>query len=104
VTKLRAWYAKSRWALWLMLSACLALVLYALRVITGDKRKSATDDFLPVPKLLQDKLNAAEEDSLRARVEATTQATGKKEALEDIAKIKDGVERRKRLAEMLTKL
>jgi len=57
-----------------------------------------------VPKKLKEKVEKAEEAALVARVEARVEATEAKKLLDEAADIDDGKERRKRLADMLSRL
>lgn len=56
------------------------------------------------PAEVKQRAEQAYEEALIARVEATTVAEEKRTELEEIGKIDDGAERRKRLAEMLRRL
>ena len=58
----------------------------------------------PLDKGIQDAVRKAEEEALVARVEARVKAEQEVEELEEVSKIDDGVERRRRLAEMLNDL
>lgn len=102
---LKAWWAKSRWVVWVVIGVIAAIMLLVLRSLFSVKPKGGGGQFElpPVPKVLQDKVNKAEEDGLRARVEATVKADEQKKQLAEVLKIDDGAERRKRLAEMLSK-
>lgn len=97
---LKEWFAKSRWVLWAILGFLVVLVLAILRGFLDPKKKEAEPGLPPVPKALQDKVNKAEEDGLKARVEATVKAEEQKKQLDEVLKIDDGAERRKRLAEL----
>lgn len=60
-----------------------------------------------LPQLPEETVQRADqiyEEALTARIEASTVATEKKEELERIVKIDDGVERRRQLAAMLRRL
>jgi hypothetical protein len=109
MTALKVWWAKSKWAVWALLGLGAAIMLAVLYSLFNQKPKprpgQPTQPGLPpVPKALQDKVDAAEEHALVTQVEARTQAADKKAELTEIAKLDDGAERRKRLAAMLTKL
>lgn len=103
--KLKAWWAKSRWAVWALIGIIFAIMVLVLRSLFQVKGKGDSGKFElpPVPKVIQEKVNKAEEDGLRARVEATAKADEQKKQLAEVLKIDDGAERRKRLAEMLSK-
>jgi len=85
----------------------LAIVLFfVLRGLFN--REDATGhktDVLPeVEDALKERVRAAEEEALVARVEARVEAEGQRKELDAVAEIEDGAERRRRLAEMLRKL
>lgn len=102
--KLKAWWAKSRWAVWVVIGVIGAIMVLVLRsILSGKKGGGAKFELPPIPQVIQDRVNAAEEDGLRARVAASVKAEGQKEQLAEVLKIDDGAERRKRLAEMLSK-
>lgn len=104
--KLKAWWAKTRWAVWAVLGVIFGIMVLVFRSLLTSKTSGRTVDVparLPVPKVLQEKVDKAEEDNLRARVAAEAKATVQKEQLEEVLKIDDGAERRKRLAAMLSK-
>jgi hypothetical protein len=101
----KAWLAKSRWAVWAVVGLLVVIVLAVLRSLLDVKPKSGQAPGLPpIPKVLQDKVDKAQEDNLRIRVETKVVAEEHKKELEAVMKLDDGAERRKRLAEMLGKL
>lgn len=101
----KAWLAKSRWAVWAVIGLLVVIVLAVLRSLFDVKPKPGQAPGLPpVPKVLQDKVDKAQEDNLRVRVETKIIVQEQKKELEAVMKIDDGAERRKRLAEMLGKL
>lgn len=105
--KFWAWVASARWYLLAAISAVLALFVLFLRITkrTPPELPAGQGTALPeVPRPLQDKVRAAEEQALVARVQATAQAEAHREALVEIAKVDDGAERRRRLAAMLQNL
>ena len=55
----------------------------------------------PIRDAIRQRVEAAEEESLRVRVETQTETRVVKEELEKVSAIEDGAERRRRLAEML---
>lgn len=86
-----------------------ALLLGALTVGTAILHRLARAPSLPLgpppPTPIRDairrRVEAAEEESLRVRVETQTETRVAKEALDQVSAIEDGAERRRRLAEML---
>ena len=73
-------------------------------LVVGDSGAPKRVELPKVPKALRDKVEKAEEEALIARVEARVEATKEVEKLEEVSKIKDGAERRKRLAGLLKDL
>ena len=101
----KVWWAKSRWAVWAFIGFLVVVMLAVLKSLLDVKPKPGDPPGLPpVPKVLQDKVDLAQEDGLRVRVESKVVAEEHKKELEVVMKIDDGAERRKRLAEMLAKL
>jgi hypothetical protein len=104
VELLKNLWAKSRWVVWVIIGAVCVVALVVIRGFLSGKSKSDIPNGLPpIPKAIQDKVFQAEEDSLKARVTATVKAEEHKKQLAEVLKIDDGAERRKRLAEMLSK-
>ena len=106
LTALKAWWARSRWAVWAIIGVLAVVMLAVLKSLLNVKHNPADGHeplLSPVPKAIQDRVDQAQEDNLRARVEAKVKADDQKKALDDVLKIDDGAERRKRLAEMLAK-
>jgi len=104
MTALKVWWAKSRWAVWAIIGLIAVIMLAVLKsLFFGGKPKVGEADagLPPVPKALQAKVDKAEEDGLKARVEAVAVAGEQKKQLDEVMKIDDGAERRKRLAAML---
>jgi hypothetical protein len=98
--KLVAWWKTSKWAVLAVLSGIALIVGFVLRsLFTGSK--PSEPGIPPPPSALKQAVEQAHEDSLKARIVASTQAQEHHEKLAEIAKIDDGVERRKKLAEML---
>lgn len=106
MNQLKAWWAKSRWAVWVVLGVIVAILTLVIRSLLGGKNTggSGGGGLPPIPKALQEKVERAEEDNLRERVLAKSKADGDRKDIDDIMKIDDGAERRKRLAEKLGKL
>lgn len=101
----KAWWAKSRWAVWALVGVLVVVVLMVLRSLFDVKPKPGQPPGLPpVPKVLQDKVDKAQEENLVARVEAKVKADEHKKELETVMAVDDGAERRKQLAALLGKL
>lgn len=103
----KAWWAKSRWIVWVVIGVCFAIAVLVVKSLFNVKPKPGEvggGGLMPsVPKVLQDKVDKAQEDNLTARVTAKVKADEDKKKLDEVLKIDDGAERRKRLAEMLSK-
>jgi hypothetical protein len=80
----------------------LAVTFFLRGLFRKEKPDGTIEDMLPaVEEGLKEKVRAAEEAALVARVEARVEADTKREELAEISQIDDGAERRKRLAAML---
>ncbi len=101
--RLVSWVKSLRWVAWAVLAVVVVLVIWFVRGLFSGP-KTGTGRLPEVPKKLKEKVAKVEESSLIAKVEARVEADKAKEALDEIAKIDDGKERRKRLAEMLNGL
>jgi len=104
MTAFKAWWAKSRWALWVVIgfiTSIVLTVLWSLFFSGRPKIVTAGVETSPVVRAIQARVDRAEEDGLRARVEATAVAGERKKRLDEVMLLTDGVERRKRLAAML---
>lgn len=101
--KIKEWFAKSRWALWALLGVVVVVLLVVLRNFLDPKGAEKNPGLPPVPKALQDKIDLAIEDGLKARVTATVRAEEEKKHVDEVMAIPDGAERRKRLAELANK-
>lgn len=101
---LKAQYKRFKYVIWGIggvLTAILLVVLKGAIVGKPGKRKISMPE---VPQALKEKVEKAEEHALVARIEARVEAEKDIEKLEEVAKIDDGAERRKRLAGMLEDL
>lgn len=102
--QVRAWLAEFRWILW-VLAAVVAAFLFAMVSPFLFQQGSDGATVLPaLPQTVQRKLDAAHEAALIAKTNAITKADTDKGDLKMIAKIDDGAERRRRLAEKLRTL
>ncbi len=93
-----------KWLLWTVLAFGVAVVTWLLRSLFSGHTPEGPTKLPTIPAKLQAKVDKAEEEALKARVEATVTAVEDKKELEEIAKIPDGKERRKRLADKLRQL
>jgi hypothetical protein len=87
-----------------VLGVVVAILTLVLRSILSGKVRLESGGLPPIPKALQEKVARAEEDNLRERILAKSKADGDRKDIDDIMKIDDGAERRKRFAEKLGKL
>lgn len=87
---------------WILLAVGVvaAVLIVAWRLGSGRKGKSDLDLFEP-PEVLRKAQEKAEEKALVARAETKVRTGIQKKELEDITKLADGKDRRKRLAEFL---
>lgn len=84
-----------------VLSVCIVFVLFLVYRLFSSPKDPVPTFPIEVQKTLQEKVNRAEEDALIAKTKATLQAEEAEKALNEIMVIDDGVERRKRLADLL---
>jgi hypothetical protein len=101
MTKLKAVWKQASWVLWALVALTFAVVVWTLRGLFHGPANVGPTRLPLVPEKLQAKVDKAEEEALKAKVEATVKAEEAKHALEEIGKIPDGAERRRRLAERL---
>lgn len=101
MTRIRALWKRTAWVLWVILAFTFAVLVWVVRGLFNGPKHAGPSRLPPVPEKLQAKVDQAEEEALKARVEATAKAEEDKRDLEEIGKISDGAERRKRLAEKL---
>jgi len=96
-------YKSAKWVFWLILISALSVLFSLIRSFFSRShvpRKNLPD----VSERLKAKVEKVEEDALIARVRARVEAEKAEKRLEEIAKVDDGIERRKRLAEYLSSL
>lgn len=102
---MKAFYKRFKYAIWALgagLAVLLGLILKG--AIVRPKGAGGRVKLPDVPPALRDKVEAAHEEALVARVEARVKAEAEKEKLVEVATIDDGAERRKQLAKMLEDL
>lgn len=97
-------FKRMKWLLLAILALGVVVVTWVLRSLFGGPKAEGPSRLPPVPPKLQEKVDKAEEEALKARVEAKVTAETDKKELEEIGKIADGKERRKRLADKLKQL
>jgi hypothetical protein len=102
--KLVAWWKTSRWAVLAFLAALGVILGFVLRSFLGKSATTGGPGIPPPPSDLQKAVDAAHEEALKSRIEAAAAADEHKAKLDEIAKIDEGEERRKRLAEYLKTL
>ena len=107
---IRAWFARFRWGVWILLAGVIAVgTLIVRRMLAGPSAQDAQRRQLPtVPLEVQRRVQVAEEHAIVTRIQAHTQAEAKKDELQQVLAIPDGpdggAERRKRLAALLRTL
>jgi hypothetical protein len=101
--RLVSWVKSLRWVAWAVLAFAVVLVIWLVKGLF-DGPKTGPGRLPEPPKKLKEKVEKAEEAALVSKVEARVEAEKAKEALDEIAEIDDGKERRKRLADMLNNL
>ncbi len=105
MTKIVSFLKSTRWILYAALAIGTGVLLFTLRhLFFGDPPKATNYRLPDVPEPLRKKVEAAQEEAVKAKVEAKITAVEDKVAVEEILKIEDGTERRKRLAEKLRTL
>jgi len=95
-----------KWVLLTVGAAFVASLAFLLRgMLVKEFPEGPKQDVLPaVATKLMERVQRVEEEAIAARIRAQVQAEDKQVELIEIAAIPDGVERRKRLAEMLRRL
>lgn len=100
-----AFFARFRWALWVVLAVGAAVLLWALSRLFDPRNPEEPVFRLPeVPQALKERVQKAEEDALVARVRASATAESQRAEVQTIMQIEDGAERRRRLAAHLATL
>jgi hypothetical protein len=94
----------AKWVLYSVLAIGVGVLLFSLRRLFSSPSPAGPDRLPDVPEVLKKKVEAAQEEALKAKVEAKLTADSDKKQVEDILKIDDGAERRKRLADKLRML
>jgi predicted membrane-bound mannosyltransferase len=104
--KLIAWLKTSKWWLYALVAAAIAVALVVLRnLFTSPGDEGHGDYQLPeAPPVLKQAVEQAEEDALRTRVEAAAKNEAHKQQLQQVGAIEDGAERRKQLAALLNSM
>jgi hypothetical protein len=102
--KLVAWVKSIKWLAYAVLAVSFGVLLLILRNLFFGPKPKGPERLPDVPPKLREKVEKAEEAALRAKVEANVTAEAEKKAVEEILKIDDGKERRRRLAEKLRNL
>lgn len=107
--KLKAFWKRSKWVILSVIAVLVAVLAFVLRGLFAPKPEPflGPDQPQPLPPIdqrIKDQVVKAEEEALVARVEARVHAETQRMELQEIAKVEDGAERRRRLAEMLRRL
>lgn len=99
-----AWLKQTKWVLYVILAVGTGILLLVLRKMFFGPKPDVPTRLPDVPPALQRKVDQVQEEALKAKVEAKVTAEDDKKQLDEITKIDDGAERRKRLAQMLQNL
>lgn len=102
--KLTAWLKSMKWVVYVVIATGLGILLLVLRNIFAGPKPKGPERLPDVPPKLREKVAQVEEEALKAKIEAKVTAEAEKKEVEEILKIDDGKERRKRLAEKLRNL
>jgi hypothetical protein len=102
---IRFW-EKSKWIILSVGAVIIGVLAFMLRgMFVTEPPEGPKQDVLPdVATKLMARVQQVEEEAIATRIRAQVQAEDKQVELIEIAAIPDGVERRKRLAEMLRRL
>lgn len=100
---MKVFWAKSKWFFLAAAGVCLMIFGVILRGLFHSPKDtpSGTGRLPEVPRPLQEKVRKAEEAAMIAKAESKLTAEVKINELNEIKKIDDGAERRKKLAELL---
>lgn len=106
--RLKAFWKRSKWMILSVLAAIVGVIAFILRGLFVRKPPineiPDNQSLPPIDARIKENVTRVEEEALVARIEATIRAETDREQLERIAKVEDGVERRRRLAAMLRRL
>lgn len=87
--------------LYLVLGSIALFILFIFFRMFSNKNEPSPAIELTLPKLIQEKLDKANEEYLIEKTKAKLEAEIATKQLEEVTKIDDGAERRKKLAELL---
>ena len=92
-----------KYIFWSVLSVCSVFIVYFIYRLFSSSHDKPSAIPIQVAQIFQKKVNQAQENALVEKVKANISAEKSNQALNDILVIDDGAERRKRLAELLSK-
>jgi hypothetical protein len=104
MNKLIAWWKTSKWAVFAVLGVVALIVGFVFRSLFTGRTGGTGPGIPPPPSAIQQAVEAAHEEALKARIQAKAEADEHTAKVAEISKIDDGAERRKRLAEYLKTL
>lgn len=104
MSRVTTWLKSAKWVLYLAIAIGSGVLLLALRHLFYGAKPTGPSRLPDVPEALRKKVEQAQEEAIKAKVEAKVVAETDKKQVEEILKIDDGVERRKRLADKLRSL
>ena len=106
--RLKAYWKRFKWVVIAACSVVVMVVVFVLRGLFSSRKLPKEEDegpqLPPIDARIKEQVKQAEEEATVARIEARVRAQTDREQLERIAKVKDGAERRRRLAAMLRRL
>lgn len=104
MSQVTTWLKSTKWVLYSVLAVGAGILLLALRHLFYGDKPTGPGRLPDVPEALRKKVEQAQEEAIKAKVEAKMVAETDKKQVEEILKIDDGAERRKRLADKLRAL
>lgn len=104
MTAFMVWIKSAKWVLYLVLAVTAGILLLTLRKLFVLPRPDGPTRLPDVPPALRAKVEHAQEEALKAKIEAKTTAEADKKDLVEILQVDDGIERRRRLADKLRQL
>jgi hypothetical protein len=96
--------ATSKWLMFVILAVGTGILLLVLRHLFAGPQPESSFRLPDIPPVLRQKVEQAQEDALRIKLESRIMGERDAEEIERILAVSDGAERRKRLAEKLRSL
>ena len=99
-----AWLKSAKWVVYLVLATIVGVLALTLRKLFVIPRPEGPTRLPDIPPALRAKVEKAQEEAIKAKIEAKVTAEADKKDIVEILQIDDGIERRKRLADKLRQL